>query len=176
VTIQHEPGGVRAVTRLRRSWGVGLFTLVWLGGWGFGEIAAIRELATRARGGGFAFLAFWLAAWTLGGALALWQAVASLAGREEIAVGPRTLTVRTFAGPFGRTREYDLAAVRNPREDVSLAGTTARMFRVAVPGSGAIVFDYGAKAVRIGAGHEGGDVEKVLAMLRERLPDDGSSF
>ncbi len=175
VTIQREPGVVRAVTRLRRKWGVGLFLLAWLCGWAFGEVAAIREVATRAHGAGLAFLLFWLAAWTLGGGFVALQVLASFAGRQEIAVGPRTLSVRTYAGPFRRTREYDLAAVRNPREDVSLAGTTARMFQVSFPGAGAIVFDYGARAVRIGAGLEGDDVQKVLAVLAERLPDDGGT-
>ncbi len=112
VTIQREPGVVRAVTRLRRKWGVGLFLLAWLCGWAFGEVAAIREVATRAHGAGLAFLLFWLAAWTLGGGFVALQVLASFAGRQEIAVGPRTLSVRTYAGPFRRTREDDLAAVR----------------------------------------------------------------
>jgi hypothetical protein len=177
VAIHREPGWVRAVARVRRNWLVGPFLLVWLCGWAFGEVAVIRELALRARGGGFGFLLVWLAAWTVGGVLVSLQLLWSFAGREEIAVGPRTLSVRVVAGPLRRTREYDLASVQNVREDHGFAGQLARAFRTTYPGShGAIAFDYGARTVRIGTDLEGEDVQKVLAMLQEGLPGDGSRF
>jgi hypothetical protein len=179
VLIEHGPGLVRAVVRVRRNWGLGIFLAAWVCGWSVGEVVVIRQLATRSLPGpGLAFLALWLAAWTVGGAVALLQLLWIFAGREEIELGPRSLAVRTVAGPLRRTREYDLAEVRNPREDVSMAGAMLRSFQLSVPAAshGAIVFDYGAKAIRIGAGLEGEDVQKVLGMLRERLPADAPGF
>jgi hypothetical protein len=175
VVIERQPGVVRAVVRVRRNWGVGAFLALWLCGWSVGEVAVVRQLATRSlQGPGLAFLAVWLTGWTLGGALALLQLLWLFAGREEIELKSRSLAVRTVAGPLRRTREYDLGAVRNPREDVSMAGAMLRTFQLSHPASshGAIVFDYGAKAVRIGSGLEGEDVAKVLGMLRERVPGD----
>lgn len=176
VVIERQPGVVRAVVRVRRNWAVGILLSVWLCGWAVGEAAVIRELSTRAlHGPGLAFLLFWLAGWTAGGALVLVQLLWSFAGREEIELGPRALAVRTVAGPLRRTREYDLGAVRNPREDVSMAGAFVRSFQLSFPGThGAIVFDYGARAVRMGTGLEGEDVQKVLGMLRERISDGGA--
>src|SRR4051812_4658560 len=109
VVIERQPGIVRAVVRVRRNWGVGAFLALWLCGWSVGEVAAIRELATRALPGpGLAFLLVWLTFWTLGGAFALLQVLWTFAGREEIELGPRSLAVRTVAGPLRRTREYAL--------------------------------------------------------------------
>jgi hypothetical protein len=178
VLIERAPGVVRAVVPVRRNWGVGAFLALWLCGWSVGEVAVIRQLATRAlQGPGLAFLTLWLACWTIGGAVGLVQLLWTFAGREEIELRPRQLAVRTVAGPLRRTREYDLAEVRNPREDVSMAGAMMRSFQVSIPAShGAIVFDYGVRAVRIGSGLEGDDVEKVLGVLRERVvgEDTGS--
>jgi hypothetical protein len=179
VVIERQPGLVRAVVRVRRNWGVGAFLAIWLCGWSVGEVAVVRQLATRSlHGPGLAFLGLWLAAWTIGGALALVQLLWTFAGREEIELGPRSLAVRTVAGPLRRTRAYDLAAVQNPREDVSMAGAMLRSFQLSHPAAshGAIVFDYGARSVRIGSGLEGEDVEKVLGMLRERIGEGGGGF
>jgi hypothetical protein len=179
VLIERTPGVVRAVVRVRRNWAVGAFLSLWLSGWFVGEIAVIRQLATRALPGlALAFFVLWLAAWTAGGALAIVQLLWTLAGREEIELGQRSLAVRTVAGPLRRRREYDLATVRNPREDLSMAGAMLRSFQLSVPAAshGAIVFDYGARAVRIGSGLEGEDVGKVLGMLQERIPDAATRF
>src|SRR6266568_4203062 len=86
VVIEHQPGIVRAVVRVRRNWGVGALLALWLCAWAVGEVAVIRQLATR-----------------------------------------------TVAGPLRRTREYELAAVRNPREDLSLAGAMLRRVQLSFP-------------------------------------------
>ena len=68
-------------TRLPRL-GQGLFTLFWLGGWAFGEVAAIWVLILifSGAGEGFSmaerigvaiFLLGWLGAWTIGGLMAM---------------------------------------------------------------------------------------------------------
>jgi len=51
--------------------GVAAFLLVWLGGWGFGCIAAFTQLLKGESGSGF--LLFWLIAWSLGGIFAILQ-------------------------------------------------------------------------------------------------------
>lgn len=50
---------------------VGAFILCWLGGWAFGEITAIHQIATMPAGGATAFLVFWVCMWTLGGGMAM---------------------------------------------------------------------------------------------------------
>jgi len=51
--------------------GISIFLLCWLGGWAFGWVAAFREIF-RGTKGPEAFLIFWLIAWTVGGAFAMW--------------------------------------------------------------------------------------------------------
>jgi hypothetical protein len=51
--------------------GISLFLLCWLVGWGFGWAAAFREILRGTKGPEL-FLIVWLIAWTVGGAWALW--------------------------------------------------------------------------------------------------------
>ena len=68
VVVPHGSGGLM-------RYFVGLFLLAWLGGWVVGFGGAVSALSSgRAPGGAQAFLAFWLAAWTLGGAMAMYWA------------------------------------------------------------------------------------------------------
>ena len=172
VTVHREGGSVRAVARASRSFGFAAFLVVWLAAWAVGEVLALDALVSGDLPDGVrAFVVLWLVAWTYGGVRALAQLAWLAAGREEIAVDDRSLVVRQVAGPFRRTSEYDLAAVRDLREDASLAGAVARAMRLSYPGRvGVIAFDYGARTVRLGADLEGEDVRKVLALLRERIP------
>jgi hypothetical protein len=68
IVVPHKGGGVM-------RYFMGLFLLAWLGGWLAGFSSAVSRLSS---GGTFdrahAFLAFWLVAWTLGGALAAYSA------------------------------------------------------------------------------------------------------
>ena len=66
VVVPHENGGPMPYL-------VGLFLLVWLGGWAVGFAGAVSALSSgRALGGGPAFLVFWLAAWILVGAVVMY--------------------------------------------------------------------------------------------------------
>jgi hypothetical protein len=59
-----------------------------------------------------------VAAWTVLGALVLWNAVRRGAGRETLTVTPRFLEIRRRIGPFRLTRRYEmdrLADVRSVR-------------------------------------------------------------
>jgi hypothetical protein len=170
VTVRREGSRLIATIAVRRNWLAAAFFTVWLGGWAMGEGLVSWQLFTgTAPLGARAFMGFWLAAWTVGGIMAMRQVAWTVVGREEIAVDGRSLRVSWAAGPFGRTREYEVASIRNVREDTTLAGALARGFRMTSPGRhGAIAFDYGAKTVRLGVDLEGEDVQKVLALVREQ--------
>lgn len=178
MTVQRDAGRRVAHIVVRRNWVAAVFLAAWLGGWATGEVLVSWQLVAGtvplpAR----AFMGCWLVAWTVGGLMAARQLAWLLVGREEIALDGGSLSLRWKAGPFARSREYDLGAVRNVREDATLAGSVARGFRMSSPGRhGAIAFDYGAKTVRFGADLEGEDVQKVLSLVREQIPAQGSRW
>ena len=116
----------------KRNVFVMLFLLAWLGGWAAGEVGALKGLLSGTDGAK-PFLLVWLAGWTFAGGFAALTWLWMLAGRERILLRPRTLAVRREVFGVGRTREYDLAHVRNLR--VSTGGYDPYGW-VPVPGSG----------------------------------------
>lgn len=159
---------------VRRNRLAAVFLGAWLIGWVMGEGFAARQLVFgHDPAGTRAFLLLWLAGWTVAGVLAVRHTAWTVAGREEIAVEGRSLSLRWAAGPFGRTRIYDLGHVRNIREEDARPGASlVRGVRFTYPGrQGTIAFDYGRKTIRFGADLEGEDRRRVLGLVRERAQD-----
>jgi hypothetical protein len=152
---------------------------IWLAGWGAGEWAAARQLlsGTSPEGAG-TFLALWLTAWTLGGALAFGSFLWSVAGREVLAIEGPTLTVRREALGLGRTRSFELGAIRalravqpgqpEPGEEAPAAGRAARRAGSRLSRRGTIAFEADGQVHRLGLGLDPGgpDVAAVLEALR----------
>lgn len=113
-TLFDRPDGVELIVPAKRNLLLMLFLLAWLGGWAFGELSALRELLSG-KNGPVSFLLFWLLGWTVGGGFAAFVFLWMLAGRERIVLRPRVLAIRREIFGWGRTREYDLAHVRNVR-------------------------------------------------------------
>jgi len=167
------------VARPARQWSTSFILALWLSGWGAGEWAAARQLlsGTSPEGAG-TFLALWLTAWTLGGALALGSFLWSLAGREVLAIDGPVLTVRREALGLGRTRSFELGAIRalravqpgqpEPGEELTTAGRGGRRAGSRLSRRGTIAFEAGGQVHRLGLGLEpnGPDVAAVLEALR----------
>jgi hypothetical protein len=170
---------------VRRSWSLALFLTGWLVGWGVGEAFAIRELAFGAAGSGDLFLAAWLLAWTAGGLAAIFTWLWNLSGREIVAADASSLTIRREVLGIGRTREYQLAAVRDlrvERRSLVPSGRSSRgqsVVRHAGLGGGPIAFDYGYMTQHFGAGLDDPETQDIVDALRPRLPrspDGNGSF
>ena len=68
IVVPHGSGGLM-------RYFLGLLVLAWLGGWLFGFMSAVRTLSSGlTSGGAYAFLVFWLAAWTVAGVWAVYLA------------------------------------------------------------------------------------------------------
>lgn len=170
-TIEPSEGGWLVQIPVRRAIFQMLFLPVWLAGWCFGEVFAVRQvfassLPIAANG----FLLVWLVGWTIGGAVAwttfLWQ----LAGREELRFGQGRLTIAWTIFGLGRTRSFDLAATGNWRavDPPGLARNTTRGV-LGFGAAGTLAFDYGSETVRCGQGID----EAESAMLIDRLRGQG---
>ena len=151
----------------KRNVFVMLFLLAWLGGWAAGEVGALEGLLSGTDGAK-PFLLVWLAGWTFAGGFAALTWLWMLAGRERILLRPRTLAVRREVFGVGRTREDDLAHVRNLRVstggyDPYGWGAGARFWGL---GGGAVAFDYGAKAVRLAASVDEPEAAQIVRELK----------
>jgi hypothetical protein len=96
VVVPHGSGGL---TR----YFVGLFLVAWLGGWvvGFGSVVWTLS-SDKAPSGTQAFLAFWLLAWTLGGAMAAYWAYRAFRPSvpESLKLMPGGVTYDSGVPPF----------------------------------------------------------------------------
>ena len=122
-TIQTDGLSCRVRIPARRNLFVILFLSAWLGGWYFGAASALRQLASAAGDGQPGFLYFWLAGWTLGGLFAVAVLAWTLFGVEIIELRHDALAHRRSILGLGRTRSYDLGAVK----DLRLAPTSWRI-------------------------------------------------
>jgi hypothetical protein len=173
VELRHEAGRMRITIQVRRNLFIVPFLAAWLGGWAVGETVVVRHLLSSpsphepflAR----AFMMFWLSAWSVGGVAVIGVLALCLVGREVITLDARTLAVRLAAGPFGHTREFDLAEVRNMRYEARTPAAAGAQARAGKRFS-TVTFDYGARSYRFGGALDGSDVDVVLDALRERLP------
>jgi hypothetical protein len=173
-TLENTPNGLQAIVPARKNVFVLLFMCVWLCGWVFGEVNAIRELLAPSESTPNLFLMVWLAGWTLGGAFALGTLAWQLAGREVISIGNATLEHRVEAFGVGRTRTYRLSEVKDLRatEYSSNPFTNQAAWFPPVTGSGMgpVAFDYGARTMRLALALEEAEAKLLVSKLASRLP------
>lgn len=107
-----------------RGWlraALGLFLVVWLSAWAFGEFVAVRGLvwmASREMGahpmgwlaGGF--LVLWTTGWTAAGIGTLVALARVLFGVDRIEIAADRWIVFRGVGPIGRTRSFERNAIR----------------------------------------------------------------
>lgn len=148
-----------------------LFNGAWLGAWAFGEITVLRQLLDGdfANAGTVAFLAFWLIAWTVGGALILRAWLSNLVGREVVEVGGGSLKLCKKLGPFSRKREFDLQHVGNLRVSPSPAAPGTGRARQIYASAGAVAFDYGSRTFRFGGQLDDAEATEVVSALEPHL-------
>ena len=171
-TVSQTPEGLLISIPSRRNIFLVLFLCLWLVGWGFGEIAACRELFDPQKNTADLFLAVWLTGWTLGGGAALYILSWMLAGREVVALRPDALVNRRILWGFDRAREYDLPQVKNLRVaplvwNPSDWNGALQFWGI---GGGPIAFDYGAKTIRIASGIDEAEARLIVNELKSRYP------
>ena len=180
--MQIEPAGPRfKATReaglsvieipARRSWFMMLFVCAWVGGWAFGEMSVAKELMQPTGKSSYGFLLFWFVGWTLGGLLAIATLLWQVGGRELLSVHGGNLVHRIEVLGVGISRAYRTADIRELRlQAASQPGAGGQShFQLAGVGSGALVFDFGARTVRIGAGLDEAEAKLLLLELELEL-------
>jgi hypothetical protein len=166
--VSDGPDGLTFVVPSRRQWFAILFVPVWLIGWMFGEVLAIKALIGGK--GPSLFMVTWLTMWTVGGGLAalgwLWMVV----GKERLIVKPGLLVHRFELFSLRRTREYDLSQVRNLKVSPESfnpwnMGGGLKMWGL---GGGVVAFDYGARTIRVAGSVDEAEGRMIVSRIQER--------
>ncbi|GAB5505737.1 MAG: hypothetical protein Rhirs2KO_09000 [Rhizobiaceae bacterium] len=163
ITIRETADGLGIDNPGHRRMPIILFLLLWLGGWGVGEIFALREIF----GGGGPlsadlFLIIWVTFWTIGGAavwvFVLWQ----LFGVERLFITSGALVREIGLWRIRRRQVFDLAQV----SDFKLSSAPA------APNSTnrAISFKVAGEDQSFGVSMSREEATASLAAIRRHLP------
>jgi hypothetical protein len=168
-TVIREGGSVRILIPSRKNWLIIAFLGFWLAVWGWSELQVPRQLMGKLseRPEGMLFVGVWLTLWTAGGLTALYAWLWQLAGREVIGVSSRTLSVRREIFGVGRTLEFEVAQLKDPRIAPVAEGSWDARANTYHFGSsaGRIAFDYGARTHRFALGVDEAEAKTILATI-----------
>lgn len=141
-----------------------VFLAVWLTGWTFGGISAIRALFTTGFSLPSIFLLVWIAGWlvaeTVFGGIFLYM----LAGSERL-----TWTATEFRQRFG---VFNLGWTWTYSAEL-LSGLRARDERFSGDEAVSLTFEYGPKTVRLRSSLTGDQIDQVVAAVFESFPEYG---
>ncbi|HEX4738556.1 MAG TPA: hypothetical protein VH331_13450 [Allosphingosinicella sp.] len=153
----------------QRSWPLLLFLIFWLAMWTVGGCVAIYQLITTHE----LFLALWLCAWAVGWVFAAGTIAWMIAGAEILNVSAGDLEIGWRVLRFGRTRRYRGTVIRalSPASGNELF----RRFQFNLPfltalKSGAMKFDYGARTIYCCGGLDEAEGRLIVDLVRKRLP------
>lgn len=173
-TIRDEPEGLTLLIPAPQPAFEMVFHPIWLACWAFGEVAGIAALFFKS-GTDLLFTTFWLVGWTMAGAviLLLWRW--TLSGQVRVLLAEDRLQIGYELFGHRRTREYQLADVRNLRvvpESTSVwaVRSWASRCRRYGFGGGVVAFDHGEETVRFGAWLDEAEGESLVRRMLERHP------
>jgi hypothetical protein len=166
-SVSTEFDGMQIVIPARKRIFVLLFLPVWLVGWAFGEVTAIRGLGD-AHVNDNGFLAFWLLGWSVGGAFALFALLWNLAGREILRFGSGVFAYRRAIGALGYTKRYELSQVRDLRAVPAPAWGSRNGANTWGLTGGQIAFDYGSSTVNVGNGVDEAEAKDLVEQVKRR--------
>jgi hypothetical protein len=162
-TIVDGPGGPEVHIRAPRHWGILLFLPVWIVGWTFGGIMAIRQMFTEPT----PFLAVWLVGWLAGEVFTVvaWSWMAF--GEEVLSVAQEVLTIARRVGPLQIRRCYALHECSSLRASgwFGLPMSFSDSLRLWGLTGGTIAVDCNGKPIRFGIGLEEAEANVIVKQL-----------
>ncbi len=165
------PEGLEIVIPAPRNLFALVFLGTWLMAWIVGEVSALAGLGSGGRLAPDAFLALWLAFWTVGGCFAGYSWLWMLAGKERILMGASSLRVKRDSLGLGRTRAYALHRIRNLSVATGpiLPSDPRAVFKAWGIIGGRIAFDYEGKTIRFGSSLEEAEARMIVDRMRARF-------
>ena len=164
IAILNTPDGLGIHIPPKRSIGLVLFLLVWLGGWAAGERFALTELWQSGFRLPGVVLLIWIIPWTIGGLAVIWLVLWQLLGTERLFFTGGALVRELSILGFVRRRVLMAEDIRSV--DADSAGND-------LAGLGTIKVRTSEKTMRIGSGLEAREAAIVAEVIRLHLQPAG---
>ena len=117
------------------------------------------------------FFIAWLIVWTISFGLMFYMCLWSLIGKEIITLDSSYLSIVKAFGIWGPSKEYEMVLINKIWADnVYSPYQTMPWPRSFVFGGGLIVFNYGTKTVRFGAGIDEAEAIQIVEKIKQRFP------
>jgi len=160
--IEHGPEGLSVKMRAPRAGCLVAFLGVWLVGWTFGGVAAMRSLfsAGDPLNPLSLFLLLWLCGWMVGEVFVALAIAFMLDGQEVVLLDAAKLTQRAEVFGWGFSRRYDLAHATNLRPVATESGSARDL----------LAFDYAGSTVRFGTGLNETEAQRVCDSILSYEP------
>jgi hypothetical protein len=137
-----------------------LFICVWLGGWYFGEVAAINEVKSSESFDNF-FVFFWLIGWTIGGLYAIKTILWFLFGQECLTISNYEMTLQDSILGIGKKRRFSLNEINTLSINNSDDETKS---------SGPIIIEVGFKTYSFGSSLNRLETQYILELIQQKVP------
>jgi hypothetical protein len=120
------------------------------------------------------FLLVWLGGWTLGGGFALYNFLWQLAGKENIEISNDSIRIQRAIFGLGRTKEYLTNYIKNLRVSPGVMDNNMfgwpRTSSFWANSGGYLAFDYGSQTFRFGGGIDEAEARQILEKIIGRFP------
>jgi hypothetical protein len=155
----------------KKEWGSLIFLPVWLGGWTFGGVMALKWILHPGPATPRAFISLWLVGWALGESWALYQWLWAAFGKEIVQIKKGSITVKRDVLGFGRTRSFPVGSVANLRPSGIFPSTSywenyLTQMRL---GGGTVSFESQGKTARFGIQLTEQEAQEVVHELQPWL-------
>src|SRR5580658_683677 len=107
--------GIELHIAAKREWSALIFLPIWLVGWTFGGIMAMKSILYPGPSTPHAFLWLWLMLWALGEAWTIYHWLWTAFGKEIVRIGDGELTIKRDLLGRGRSRSFPIGTVTNLR-------------------------------------------------------------
>jgi hypothetical protein len=164
--------GVELHIFAKKEWGTLIVLPVWLAGWTFGGIMAMKWLLHPGPSTPRPFISVWLVGWALGEGWAIYQWLWTAFGKEIIRVKEGTLTVKRDVLGYGRSRSFPIGADTNLRASgifpsASYWDNYLTQMKI---GGGTVGFDSQGQRARFGIQLTEPEAQEVVRELKPYLP------
>ncbi|WP_101759228.1 hypothetical protein [Oceanicoccus sp. KOV_DT_Chl] len=170
--VSNTHNGLRIEIPAKKNWFLILFLGFWLVGWLFGEISVLTILLMPKEGEApTLFLIAWLGGWTVGGAFAIYAWAWNVFGKEVVEVNFHELALKKVVGNIKRSKEFDLAHVKDIRvqpSQHSMWSSRGGMEFWGISG-GTIAFDYGHSTHKFAVNLDEAEAKYLIEKIEARL-------